>query len=309
MVCGVLFAAGLAGPLAAHAEVFFTEDFESGALGQWSVFENPGDPCDSTGQIAPTTEDSASGAYAVKFTIPVGDMCTLMQARNNWPNPAGQGAEIYWRFRLKYAANYQWGDNGNKVAEIRGDRITRDNGARIIFYVNRVREAWSIPIPANPYQAVPFVEVSANDNVKEGRLDETWHAPNDPNGTWFSQNLNIANPVYFATGQWYTFEIYVRVNTDSNGDGVIDRNDAANGAIALWINGTKVIELDNLYTISAPSQTYYMTQLGGTINQPAYVVLEDTHFYFDDVVVTNSGTCQPGADCTAPAAPTNLTVQ
>lgn len=272
-------------PTILHAEIFFQDDFESGNLSKWRIFEDPGDGCDSTNQIAATTEDKFSGLYSAKFTLPSGDMCTYMNSPLS--RRVGQGDSIYFRFRLKYAPNREWNwGNGDKVAEILGDD-SRNMGARVIFNLERryLDDTPVVPDPSDPHMAKPVITVVAAN-------DGSWRPCNDPTGRYFCQNIDVGNPAYITAGQWYTIELYIKV--DAYGA----------GQLKVWIDGRQIIDINNIYTIrNAATQAFTTVVLGGTLNQPGYVFPIATASYWDDVVV--SDTCN---SCDQLAPPANLGV-
>lgn len=287
-------------PSTARAEILFQEGFESGGLGGWWIMNVVGDPCYAVGQIEATTEDTYTGTYSAKFANLIGDPCTYMESRPGFSRRVGHGEDLYVRFRLKYSMNHEW-TSENKTAEIRGDMLSRDDGARVIFSLTRRYEGGPIPIPASIYRAVPQLIISANDDAKQNGGDG-WRPANSPDGDNFEQNIATNDPVYIATGRWYTVDIYIRPDA------------AGNGIVRMWIDGRLIMEHSGLYTLSraVTTQAYDKLYIGGTFNQPPegnYIQTESAH-YFDDIMVSDQlcGTAG-GCDTLAPAAPTNLTVQ
>ena len=275
-------------PTVVYAEIFFQDDFESGVLINQQIWEwianNPNDPCYSDGQIVPTTEDKFSGVYSAKFTLPSGDMCTSMYSQ--FSRSVGQGEDIYFRFRLKYLANREWNlGGGDKVAGFFGNSRA-PGGEWILFTLERGYHDTGIviPVPNDPHMAQPLIYVAAANT-------NGWRPCNDPEGSYFCQNIDQENPFYMTAGQWYTVEIYVKV--DAYGA----------GQLKLWINGKQLIDINNIYTIrGATNPGFYRFELGGTLNQPDYVFPVDTVSYWDDVIISDTcNSCdQPSAQITSP---------
>jgi hypothetical protein len=282
----------------ANATVYFQDNFNDGDLSNYDAIANPADPCYSAGQYFADPADVAEGAYALRFDMdnyPVNqDLCSYLYA-DLLPSPVPEGTTLYVAFWTKFSANHYWDDGEfNKHLEVRGSMTD----AWLLFSIGRGGESDQLRtlglLPADPRTAVPHLFVVANQ-------EPGFHLYNSPDGGYFVQNLNTANPMVMENGRWHS--VVIRMDVTS----------VRSGTIEMWINGTKVIEFHNVRTQRNGAQ-FTGTIIGGTHNQPSYAADVDSSKYYDNYLVTDNwqDVIDGGylaADRLAPAAPSNLSVQ
>lgn len=109
-------------------------------------------------------------------------------------------------------------------------------------------------------------------------------------------------PYQMAYNQWHSVVMQVTTKRDNT------------GAVALWINGTKIIENTGIATVNTGGNENAIISLGGTLCQPDYDCPKHTRKY-DAFLLTDSwsdivaGGYLQGSDTTPPAAPTGLAVE
>ncbi len=120
------------------------------------------------------------------------------------------------------------------------------------------------------------------------------------------QGYSRSNPMPFDYERWYSVVMGVKAATNQT------------GSVTVWINGVKVAEYNNIYTVSSsnPDPTIEQIWMNGTYAQPAYDIPAHTR-KFDDLMLTdnwqdivNEGyLADPSSSNPPPPAPTtyNLT--
>ncbi|MEA1925042.1 MAG: hypothetical protein U9M95_04155 [Candidatus Altiarchaeota archaeon] len=253
-----------------RADAYFYDDFSDGDVSNYGCISDPSDPCYTCGEYFVDGADYVTGPYSLRFDMDNHpdnqDPCSYVSASLN--QTIQEGNTVYLAFYTKFSANHYWDDDEfNKHLEIRG---SPSSNARLLFNIGR----WEVGqlqgmglYSSDTYKALPFLGT-----VNGG---EVWRPYNSPDGVSFIQNLDMENPVYCETGEWYS--IVIRADMVSS----------RNGTLEMWVNGIKVIEQHQVRT-TIDGTPYATTFMGGTHNQPTYDVGINSTKSYDDYLITDS---------------------
>ncbi len=240
----------------AHATVYFYYDAENGTVGNGVPREPNGvdictQGCTSTGSDATVQSAGGAGQGSQYFQWVTTDnqpsAYTEIVNHNTFPMPVSLGTTYYLAFFFNFTRIngldiwHETGGSGDKGVEIYGA-----SGIR-----------WSIsfghwgPIADNQDHRYTLWLSNARDQLN----------PEQQTGEIFVLNQNgysAANPLQLQYERWYSAVMAIRIASDKT------------GYAAVWIDGLKIAEYNNVRTVVDSSAIIGFIAMNGTIAQPAY---------------------------------------
>ena len=172
--------------------------------------------------------------------------------------PAGEYTLSYW---LRFDENFSWGDtdHGGKLPGLaEGERCS---GGDVCDGSNgfTARYMWR----------------------KDGAAVLYLYHMDKPHqwGEDFSLLSADGEPLFFNPGEWVHLVQRVRINT----------NEAADGEVQVWVNGTEALSLSGLRFVTNGSKidTFYVSTFHGG-NTPSWGPLNDSYIWIDDIEISSS---------------------
>lgn len=208
-----LFFALICSAFFAQAEVFFTEDFESGDFSAWSSTSRL-DNATGKAQIIDGAVPRMGGTKIARLTAYRGASPAKVDLRLNFKPGYDQ---VYARWYVHYAPNFDQGDLMHAPGLIAGS----DN--------------WRSDFKPNGYDAFSvFLDIWSDwgKNPSPGRLMLYTYYPDmtkNPDGHYWGNFFPSTPQVQIHTGRWYCLEMMVKANTPQKKD----------GEQAFWVDGQK----------------------------------------------------------------------
>lgn len=258
--------------VAAHADTVMFDDFEdAGWESNWTTTSGQFDRVDSDSalQFEPLAANSST---ALRVLMPAGENHALSLRFGFQDKTGSEPDEIYFRYHLRYADDWNQTVDGGKMPGIAGTYGVAGWGGRPSDGTNgwSARGSFSLTVPdGNPLAGATPVGNYVYHADMAGQYGDVfiWNENWGPEGYGGILHRN----------RWYCLEQYLRMNTPGQNDGVI----------RAWVDGRLSFEktdfsfrtVDTLHIEEIWMNVYH----GGTAVSPY-----DQHFFIDNVVIATS---------------------
>jgi hypothetical protein len=245
----------------AHSDVLFFADFETG---------DGSDGWTSAGGTFETVDTDAALGFvplsgrALKVLMAEGANLALSFTYEFQDEVGEEPDEIYWRYYLRFASDWNQTVDGGKMPGIAGTYGTAGWGGRPSDGTNgwSARGSFSETIPDdNPLAGRTPLGYYCYHADMEGTYGDVWHWLNDYRGL-------------IPRNEWHAVEEYARMNTPGSNDGVL--RTWVDGRLAFEKTDISMRTVDTLHIEEVWMNIYH----GGTDVSPY-----DQHLYIDNVVI------------------------
>jgi hypothetical protein len=256
---------------AAQGQVVFSDDFESGSLGdRWE--RRSEDPARGGFESRPEFVHGGSKSYRVSSPKFVGEGRNLdgrvLRESDSWIRTwflPGQD-KVHIRWYAKFAEDFGgrgmhwcqfWACRPDNPKSVLGGAGRRPDGTdRFIVNVEpRVRESEPPPGQVVFYTYWPDMKQS-------------------PDGRYWGNYFYPDKPFYIERGKWYCFEMMIQCNEPGKKDGVQ----------ALWIDGKEILRVDGMRWRDVDSLKVNMAMFGNYSSNSEH----DRTYWLDDVVISSA---------------------